>query len=255
MIASVAISRIPRIPRQFKSRLATQLVRSLTSSTPNNNNNNNDDEMKNYLTSLGVKAELQQDLLATVRPMLVSGTRDETPSVATLSATFQDSSDLVALAKSLEEQQQQKERKKKKRQRPQREIVFRITNNNNAGDDSLSRESKIMWKFGQSLLDLAQSVPGQQAMEQIRQDDGSDIMEGPCGGQMNCSTCHVYLDTATYECLEPPVEAELDMLDLAYDRRDTSRLGCQVKFNHRTTRGDHDIVVTLPSQVSNQWES
>ena len=267
-----------RIPRQVQSKLHVaalhlarrtsptnySYVRCLTSTAPPTNNNGAPPswqpqaELTDYLASLGIASEMHPDLLASVRPVVLgtsSSEKDEIVTLAKLTATFQDPNDLVALSHSLA-QQQQKKKRTKKRQRPKREVIFRIPAHNN--DTNEVRETTLTWKLGESLLDLAQSVPGQQALEEP--DSNAVVvgrMEGSCGGQMNCSTCHVYLDPATYQALEPPVEAELDMLDLAFDVKDTSRLGCQVKFNPLVEQiaEDHDIIVTLPSGVNNQWES
>lgn len=74
---------------------------------------------------------------------------------------------------------------------------------------------------------------------------------GACEGTLTCSTCHLifkqedfdqlpgklvvnYLnsDIITHACSsifsEKPGDEELDMLDLAYELTDTSRLGCQI---------------------------
>jgi 2Fe-2S ferredoxin len=52
---------------------------------------------------------------------------------------------------------------------------------------------------------------------------------GECGGSMNCATCHVYVDAAWAERLPAPQLQELEMLDCtAAERRDTSRLCCQI---------------------------
>jgi ferredoxin len=54
-------------------------------------------------------------------------------------------------------------------------------------------------------------------------------LEGACECALACSTCHVIIkDPAFYDKLAKPEEAELDMLDLAYDLTDYSRLGCQI---------------------------
>ncbi|BEJ10914.1 hypothetical protein CspHIS471_0103360 [Cutaneotrichosporon sp. HIS471] len=55
-------------------------------------------------------------------------------------------------------------------------------------------------------------------------------MEGTCGGNAECATCHVYLaPRPTRPPVPGPEEDELDMLDFALDYRDgLSRLGCQV---------------------------
>jgi ferredoxin len=37
------------------------------------------------------------------------------------------------------------------------------------------------------------------------------------------------LDQDVYDALPPPEEEEEDMLDLAFELTDTSRLGCQIK--------------------------
>lgn len=52
---------------------------------------------------------------------------------------------------------------------------------------------------------------------------------GACEGTLTCSTCHLIFSKDVYDKLpEKPGDEELDMLDLAYDLSDTSRLGCQV---------------------------
>jgi len=58
-------------------------------------------------------------------------------------------------------------------------------------------------------------------------------MEGACGGQCACSTCHVILTKEQFDSLPEPDEDELDMLDLAMDVQDTSRLSCQIKVEDR----------------------
>ncbi|KRT80603.1 hypothetical protein AMK59_6227, partial [Oryctes borbonicus] len=52
---------------------------------------------------------------------------------------------------------------------------------------------------------------------------------GACEGTLTCSTCHLILKKEDYDKLpEKPTDEELDMLDLAYELTDTSRLGCQI---------------------------
>ena len=46
-------------------------------------------------------------------------------------------------------------------------------------------------------------------------------VEGACGGECCCSTCHVYLPQQFYDSLEEPDDDELDMLDLALSVSDT----------------------------------
>lgn len=67
---------------------------------------------------------------------------------------------------------------------------------------------------GDRLLDLAQAY---------------DLpLEGTCGGQMACSTCHVIVDPADFARLAPASEEEEDMLDFADGAVATSRLACQI---------------------------
>jgi len=53
-------------------------------------------------------------------------------------------------------------------------------------------------------------------------------LEGTCGGQMACATCHVLIDPAFLERLPPPEAEEEDMLDLVPDATRSSRLACQI---------------------------
>lgn len=57
-----------------------------------------------------------------------------------------------------------------------------------------------------------------------------DGVLGECGGSLACGTCHVYVDER-FAPLLPPIEGDEDaMLELASDRRDTSRLCCQLRM-------------------------
>lgn len=53
-------------------------------------------------------------------------------------------------------------------------------------------------------------------------------LEGACEGSLACATCHVIVDEEFYHKLKAPIEAEEDMLDLAFGLTHTSRLGCQI---------------------------
>lgn len=50
--------------------------------------------------------------------------------------------------------------------------------------------------------------------------NGVDL-EGACEASLACSTCHVILPDQFYDKLEPPVDEENDMLDLAFGLTDT----------------------------------
>lgn len=72
-------------------------------------------------------------------------------------------------------------------------------------------------------------------------------LEGACEGSLACSTCHVYVDDATFAGLPEACDDELDMLDLAFGLRENSRLGCQVLCEEATD----GMVVTLPAATRN----
>ena len=46
-------------------------------------------------------------------------------------------------------------------------------------------------------------------------------IEGACGGELACSTCHVVLSKELYDKLPKKTEQEQDMLDLAVDLQPT----------------------------------
>lgn len=60
-------------------------------------------------------------------------------------------------------------------------------------------------------------------------------LEGLCGGELACSTCHVQVLPPWPDLLEPPTEAEEDMLDLLPDIRPGSRLGCRIRADARNS--------------------
>jgi len=101
-----------------------------------------------------------------------------------------------------------------------------------AGDDSGDKET-VYANEGDTLLDVAH--------------DNDIEIEGACGGEMACSTCHVILEKKIFDSLPKPKEEEEDMLDLALGLTETSRLGCQVCV----TKAMDGMVVRLPLEVNN----
>ena len=75
---------------------------------------------------------------------------------------------------------------------------------------------------------------------------GVDI-EGACEGSLACSTCHVVVDPDWFARLSTPTEDEEDMLDLAFDLQETSRLGCQLIM----TDALNGLTVKLPAGTRN----
>ncbi|XP_043511827.1 adrenodoxin-like protein 2, mitochondrial [Frieseomelitta varia] len=70
---------------------------------------------------------------------------------------------------------------------------------------------------------------------------------GACEGTLTCSTCHLIFSKEVYDALpNEPTDEELDMLDLAYELTDTSRLGCQIVM----TKKLDGIEVRVPSTIN-----
>lgn len=71
--------------------------------------------------------------------------------------------------------------------------------------------------------------PGLSLMEAARS-NGVDGIDADCGGVCACATCHVYLDPAWASRVTPRAESEVDMLDMAEDVTEASRLACQIRL-------------------------
>lgn len=71
------------------------------------------------------------------------------------------------------------------------------------------------------------AAAGLSVMEAIR-DNGFDEMLALCGGCCNCATCHVHVDPAFADKVEPMSEDENDLLDSSDHRDERSRLACQI---------------------------
>jgi 2Fe-2S ferredoxin len=52
-----------------------------------------------------------------------------------------------------------------------------------------------------------------------------------CGGACACATCHSYIDEAWIAKMPEMDDMEDSMLDAAYERKDSSRLTCQLEMN------------------------
>lgn len=69
-------------------------------------------------------------------------------------------------------------------------------------------------------------------------------IEAECGGACSCATCHVYVDNDWRKKTGQPDEMEEDMLDFAFDVRDSSRLSCQIKVTEELD----GLLVTVPEK-------
>lgn len=88
-----------------------------------------------------------------------------------------------------------------------------------------------------------EAEPGLTVMEAAKKDLVPGI-EAECGGACACATCHVYVDDQWREKVGPPSEMEEDMLDFAFDVRESSRLSCQIKI----TEDLDGLVVRVPDK-------
>ncbi|OWZ19766.1 2Fe-2S ferredoxin [Phytophthora megakarya] len=99
--------------------------------------------------------------------------------------------------------------------------------------DGEGERSTVQAEEGQSLLDVAHE---------------NDVeLEGACGGELACSTCHLVFEKRIFDDLPEISEEEEDMLDLAWGLTDTSRLGCQIPV----TKAMEGMTVRIPDEADN----
>ena len=89
----------------------------------------------------------------------------------------------------------------------------------------------------------------------IQVQNGLTVMEGAvqnnipgidadCGGSMACATCHVYVKEEWFNKLPKKEDGEEDMLDMAYEPNQFSRLSCQLTVTDEL----EGLVVKMPSK-------
>ncbi|HSN28510.1 MAG TPA: 2Fe-2S iron-sulfur cluster-binding protein [Kofleriaceae bacterium] len=67
-----------------------------------------------------------------------------------------------------------------------------------------------------------------------------------CGGNLACSTCHVYVQQG-FDSMPEIADKENDIMDKAFDVRPESRLGCQCRL------ADEDVVVEISDESLRAW--
>jgi len=88
-------------------------------------------------------------------------------------------------------------------------------------------------------------------------ENGLSVMEGAiqnnipgidadCGGSMACATCHVYVEEKWLNKLPKAEDAEVDMIDMAFEPKKNSRLSCQLIVSDEL----NGLTVTTPSKQS-----
>jgi 2Fe-2S ferredoxin len=73
-------------------------------------------------------------------------------------------------------------------------------------------------------------------------EDNNIGLSGPCGGNLACGHCHVVIDDEWFDKLPKLKEAEEDLLDMVWNVKPNSRLGCQIKI----TDDIDGIIVHIP---------
>ena len=72
----------------------------------------------------------------------------------------------------------------------------------------------------------AEAHPGERLLDAARR--AGQPLEGTCGGDMACATCHVIVAADDFARLPPASAEEEDLLDLVPGATRTSRLSCQI---------------------------
>jgi 2Fe-2S ferredoxin len=85
-------------------------------------------------------------------------------------------------------------------------------------------------------------VPEGTSLMRAATDNRVPGIDGDCGGNCACATCHIYVDADWYERLEPRTATEEEMLNCVDELRGNSRLACQIAL----TDALDGLVVRMP---------
>ena len=103
--------------------------------------------------------------------------------------------------------------------------------------------TKIIYKDSQGNSKTLEVENGFSVMEGAIQNDVPGI-DADCGGSMACATCHVYVEEKWLNKLPKAEEAEVDMIDMAYEPKKNSRLSCQITVSDKI----EGLIVHLPEK-------
>ena len=99
--------------------------------------------------------------------------------------------------------------------------------------------TKIKFTLRDGSSQVADAEVGMSVMKVATYHDVPGI-DGECGGELSCATCHVYLlDQSAFHAIRPD---ESDLLDALDDREENSRLSCQLIVKDDTP----DVEVAIP---------
>jgi 2Fe-2S ferredoxin len=75
-------------------------------------------------------------------------------------------------------------------------------------------------------------------------DNGVPGIDGDCGGNAACGTCHIFIDPLSREAVKtPPGEHETSMLEILEGVQENSRLACQITLQENMD----GMIVHLPA--------
>jgi 2Fe-2S ferredoxin len=229
-----------------------QNVREVSSSATNNQSPSH--ETIQFLLSLGYSQAVSNGI---IKALLQSGIPSSSlfSMVKGLAGRYEVGEDggLVALAASVKAELEREEGKATVKIWCLPSTGWSPANDDDANEmptvHSMERAFAVEALEGLSLTDLANHGTGENC------DILGEYLECACSGIMACSTCHVVIHPDWYDTrsehdlkkIGPPSEAELDMIDLAYEPQLTSRLGCQIVL----TKELNGLVVLLPAESNN----
>lgn len=104
---------------------------------------------------------------------------------------------------------------------------------------------RIRFTCGKATYDATAKL-GDTLLEVVLDNNFPFVGFGACGGMRACCTCHVILAPEHFERVDrinPASQEELDLLDMAPDLCDYSRLACQIQIEKRDVE---PILVTVP---------
>ena len=103
--------------------------------------------------------------------------------------------------------------------------------------------TKVIYKDFEGNSKTIDVENGLSVMEGAVQNDISGI-DADCGGAMACATCHVYVKDEWFNKIPKAEDAEVDMIDMAYEPKKNSRLSCQVIVSDELD----GLTVNIPSK-------
>tara|TARA_B100001248_G_scaffold244130_1_gene212927 strand:- start:707 stop:1027 length:321 start_codon:yes stop_codon:yes gene_type:complete len=105
--------------------------------------------------------------------------------------------------------------------------------------------AKITYKDNQGNSKTVNVNNGLSVMEGAIQNEIPGI-DADCGGSMACATCHVYVKEEWLNKLPKAEDAEVDMIDMAFEPKKNSRLSCQIIVSDEVD----GLEVTTPEKQS-----